>query len=224
MSNGTASEQVAPGWFVEFQMAVLRALPRDIDQETADGWRGNGEALARAFRGILIPQENKGETEKTKSPIQILKFISGGHSLAIDVVDGSKIIAKAKKTFPAGIDSDFVRWSADEPGHPTSEILANVYEMARDATFSQMFGFLSADVSKLFFTQHQIISFVEKYPNWLRTGGFATFLPFVSHGHFFVASVCVGSDVRLSVGVFRFERDYVWFADHHHRVVVPQLA
>lgn len=52
-NRGTASQ--VSGWFVEFQLAALRALPRDIDQETAEGWRNNGEALAKAFRDVLIP-------------------------------------------------------------------------------------------------------------------------------------------------------------------------
>lgn len=54
--HGTASQQVT-GWYVEFQMAVLRALPRDINQEVADGWRENGEALAKNLRGVLTKPE-----------------------------------------------------------------------------------------------------------------------------------------------------------------------
>jgi hypothetical protein len=96
--------------------------------------------------------------------------------------------------------------------------------MARDATFSQMLGSLSADISKLCFTQHQIINFVEKHFNWLRTGGYATFLPFVSYGHFFVARVHVDSGGRLDVFVRRFGHDGVWSAGGRPRVVVPQLA
>jgi len=87
-----------------------------------------------------------------------------------------------------------------------------------------MLGSLSADISKLCFTQHQIINFVEKHFNWLRTGGYATFLPFVSYGHFFVADVRVDSDGGLNVYVYRFGRGLVWGADDRPRVVVPQLA
>lgn len=58
--RGTASEQVITGWYIEFQLAALRALPRDISQEIADGWRNNGEALAKAFHGILMPASEAG--------------------------------------------------------------------------------------------------------------------------------------------------------------------
>lgn len=59
--HGTASEQAVLGWYVEFQLAALRALPRDISQEIADEWRANGEALAKVFRGVLIPPKSEKE-------------------------------------------------------------------------------------------------------------------------------------------------------------------
>ncbi len=157
-------------------------------------------------------------------PEPFLQLISGGESLVIDAVDGTEIIAKAKKVFPAGIDGDFERWSADESGQATPEIIPSVYEMSQDATFSQMFGSLNADARNLCFTQHQIINFVEKYLNWLWTDGYGTFFLFPSQGHFFVAFVRVDSDRKLRVDVYRFECSDVWYARDRFRVVVPQLA
>ena len=52
-NRGTASQ--VTGGYVEFQAAVLRALPRDIDVDVALGWTRNGEALARALREVLLP-------------------------------------------------------------------------------------------------------------------------------------------------------------------------
>lgn len=43
------------GGYVEFQAAVLRALPRDIDADVALDWAQNGEALARVLREALTP-------------------------------------------------------------------------------------------------------------------------------------------------------------------------
>jgi hypothetical protein len=56
-NHGTASQLHVDGGYVEFQQAVLRALPRDIDPTTADGWRNNGESLARVLREALLPPE-----------------------------------------------------------------------------------------------------------------------------------------------------------------------
>ena len=52
-NHGTASQ--VTGGYVEFQAAVLRALPRDIDPDIALGWAKNGESLARILREALTP-------------------------------------------------------------------------------------------------------------------------------------------------------------------------
>jgi hypothetical protein len=186
---------------------------------------GTIEAVVNKLGGIDGVQRFLRDelTVSVSEPAPILKLISGGQGLVLDACDGTKIIANAKKTFPFGIDSDFAGWKADEPGQPTPATIPNVYEMTKNATFSQMFGFLNVDVSKLCFTQHQIIDFVEKYPNWLRNNGYATFFLFKAYGHCFVAGVDVDSD-GLYVFVDRFGGGNVWSADGRHRVVVPQLA
>jgi len=51
--HGTASQ--VTGGYVEFQAAVLRALPRDINPDVALGWTQNGESLARVLREALTP-------------------------------------------------------------------------------------------------------------------------------------------------------------------------
>jgi len=153
-----------------------------------------------------------------------LKLISGGKSLTIDAVDGSEVLADAKDMFPAGIDSDFKNWEADEPSQPTAETPVDVHEMKKDATFSQMFGELNFDVRRLCLTQHQIKNFVKKHRNWLRTEGYATFFLFESKSNFFVARVRFHFDDGLHVYVRQFEDSRVWRAGGRRRVVVPQLV
>ena len=53
VDSGTASQ--VTGSYIEFQAAVLRALPRDIDPDVALGWTKNGESLARIMREALTP-------------------------------------------------------------------------------------------------------------------------------------------------------------------------
>ena len=50
---GTTSV-VVPGWYIEFQRAVLCQLPRDIDPTTADGWFNNQAALKKVLREVLL--------------------------------------------------------------------------------------------------------------------------------------------------------------------------
>ena len=151
----------------------------------------------------------------------ILRLISE-KPLVLEPTDGSQILADAGDTF-AYIDSDFRNWNADEPGPATQQAQVCVYEMAKDATFAQMFGSLAPDVGKLCLTQAQIKWFVAKHRDQLRSDGFTTFFLFKSHDHFFVAGVRVSSD-GLEVSVYRFEDSGVWDAEDRRRVVVPQLA
>lgn len=51
--RGTASQ--VTGGYVEFQTAVLRALPRDIDVDVAFNWTQNGEVLSRVLREVFLP-------------------------------------------------------------------------------------------------------------------------------------------------------------------------
>ena len=54
MKNHGTTPQIT-GIYAEFQAAVIKALPRDIDQDVALGWAHNGEALARVLREALTP-------------------------------------------------------------------------------------------------------------------------------------------------------------------------
>lgn len=49
--RGTAS---VTGNYIEFQAAVLRTLPRDIDSDVALDWVNNGECLARVLHEALV--------------------------------------------------------------------------------------------------------------------------------------------------------------------------
>jgi|GEM_PF-582850 hypothetical protein len=62
MFHGTAS-LVVPGWYVEFQQALLRAAPRDITSDIALGWTNNGEGLVKVLRESLLPPEICNEQE-----------------------------------------------------------------------------------------------------------------------------------------------------------------
>ncbi len=56
-----ANHGTTPGYYIEFQTAVLRALPRDIEKDVALGWTQNGESLARILRRALVPNNEAYE-------------------------------------------------------------------------------------------------------------------------------------------------------------------
>ena len=55
--RGTAS---ITGLYLEFQKAVLTALPRDIPDDLALNWATNGGALAKVLRAALLPDGKSG--------------------------------------------------------------------------------------------------------------------------------------------------------------------
>jgi len=175
------------------------------------------ESVALALQDVV---EGRFSKKKANS---ILKLISKGELLLIDAINGKETLAQAEDIFPSGISFDFKKWETDQPGDATEETPVQVYEMTQDATFAQMFGSLGTDLDKLYLTQHQIKNFCKKYPDWLRSDGFATFFPFKVEEQYFVAvvRVCGGG---LFVGVRRLGHGNIWGAGRRRRVVVPQLA
>ncbi len=165
------------------------------------------------------------ENRRVKNGAPYLRLLTQ-EPLVIDPTDGSRIIADASNAFPGGIDPNF-RKRASEAGKPTEKTLVKVYEMIQDATFTQMFNALAADVSRLCLTQSQIIEFVEAHRDQLQ-GGFAgqTYFLFRSYNQLFVAYVEFSSSGcgPLAAGLRDFEYIYSWSHDAQCRVVVPQLA
>lgn len=194
----------------------MREIMRQLDQKEGSPLEPNKVATVLDVLQGIIEGNFSGRSE-------FLKLISGGEHLVIDPVDGSEILAEAKDVFTY-IDPDFQNWKVDEPGSATEEISACVYERVNDATFAQMFGSLSADVTRLCFSQAQIKSFVRKYRQLLQRNGYATFFLFRSHNQFFVAGVHIGSGSRLGAYVYRFGCSDFKGARGRHRMVVPQLV
>lgn len=177
---------------------------------------GGEEGVQRFLAGELVVKL----AEKVSN---ILRLFSTGEIITIASCDGTQTLVQAKETFPSYIDFDFNNWKLDKAGMTTEETAVQVYELAKDATFAQMFGSLGIDLNKLCLTQHQIKAFCEQHFSWLRTDGYATFFLFKVEEYFFVARVYVCSD-GLAVRVGLFGRGGVWGAGARHRLVSPQLT
>lgn len=172
---------------------------------------------------LTMPVQERQKMFGTTSSEVFLKIISGGETVKLDSVKGNVTIADSKNVFTY-IDGDFKNWKVNTSSDATPETRVDVYEMTKDATFTQMFGSLCSDLDTLCFTQHQIVNFVTKHRNWLRTEGYGTFFLFKSDEQFFVAFVHFPDGGSLEVGVRRFEYPPVWLASNRRRLVAPQLS
>ena len=205
------------GAYIKLQTAVLKALPRDIDDDACLELANSGDVLKQYLS--LLPTLLQSKSDKPA----ILRLISGGQSLVIGPTNGTRTLVDASDVFPGGIDSDFRNWDASGPSGPTPETPVEVFELVKDATFEQMFSSVADELDRLCFTEDQIIEFVQTHPSWLRTGGYGTFFPYKRNRKFFVAYVGFHARVELDVSVYKLGYDYVWDAGYRHRVVRPQL-
>ncbi|MFP4514840.1 MAG: hypothetical protein ACLFNO_02435 [Parcubacteria group bacterium] len=161
----------------------------------------------------------KDQLEKNDS---ILSLLSTPETLVLEELDGKATLAEAKSTFKSYVDSDFRNWGLNDKGNGSKEMPVQVYEMVKDATYSQMFNSLPSDLDSLCLTQNQIIRFCEKHPSHLRQDGYITLFLFKESAEYFVTRVAVGSG-GLGVGLDRFGSTVVWSAEFRYRLIVPQL-
>ena len=82
-----------PGWYIEFQAALLRQAPRpgEIDQTTAEEWTSNQKGLKKNLANCLLPQTSVVPVEPTKLEL-LLKLVGTVTKSATT----SKFVAKDK--------------------------------------------------------------------------------------------------------------------------------
>lgn len=79
--SGTPLE-VVPGWYINFQAAVIKQLPRpgEIEQEIAERWDGNQSGLKKVLAEGLLPtvSEPVPPTPPAKRTLTVWRRIKGG--------------------------------------------------------------------------------------------------------------------------------------------------
>jgi len=202
------------GWYIEFQAAVLRQLPRpdEIGQTAANGWCNNQASLKKNLAGCLLLYTS-----------DFLRLLSASEEIIISETDGTKTLANATDVFTGYISPDFTNSGLDVPSEARPKTPVRVYELVKNGRFNQFFS-SSGGLDKLCLTQDQIIQFCLEHKNWLRTGGFATFFLFKVEGQFWVVHVRFDAGGRLMAIVNGFSSVNVWRAGYGHRIVVPQLV
>lgn len=181
---------------------------------------------------FLKRQIEKNEV-KPKTNEGILRLISGGQTLTLKALDGSRLICKAKKTFKSFLNADFVNWEINKPGIATPETTIDVHAMIANGTFLDIFRSLPGTWNQKCLSQDQVIEFCESLHDWLRQGGNATFFlikkdenkPIDENNpedNLVVVRVRVYPG-GLYVRVYRLGHDGVWYGGDRHRVVSPQL-
>lgn len=91
--SGTPLTNEVPGWYINFQAAVLKQLPRpgQIDQFHAEGWTDNQGSLKNVLMEALVPPPVVISAKPAKLEL-LLEYIGG---VAISATTG-KFVAKEK--------------------------------------------------------------------------------------------------------------------------------
>lgn len=170
---------------------------------------------------------NRRETSWPKTNPYLCKIPNG----TLPATDGQRTMFGAKENFPGCFDGDYANWGTNVPGKATSEMPFEVYELAKDGTFAQIFGGFTRPLGELCWEQDKILAFVEFHPELLHPQGHGTFFLFKvkfdentenEREEFFVANVDRSGDGQLEAHVRQLSLDGVWRAGYRGRFVVPQ--
>lgn len=138
-------------------------------------------------------------------------------AITLKKTTGKELIGESK--IFSWIDSDFKNYGCNVKEKPKKAVDVEVREMTENGTFKDIFA---GDLDKLVLSQGQILEFVKNHKDLLSKHWYTFFL-FKVDGEYFVARVLFRGGGGLLVGVRRFSRDGVWFAERRHRMVVPKL-
>lgn len=137
----TALNEV-PGWYIEFQAALLRQAPRpgEIDQMTAEGWTNNQKGLKKNLANCLLPQMPVVPVEPTK--LELLLDLVGTVTTSAAT---SKFVAKDRfvidtsdeaKVKISGFGNNFTKWFLSGDGKtedPIGEQVLHCYKLRKAA-------------------------------------------------------------------------------------------
>ncbi|MEK7209051.1 MAG: hypothetical protein AAB677_02225 [Patescibacteria group bacterium] len=216
--DGTKRKPTAEEWatLLENRIPELIRRAREGNYDPT----GLNLTMQKVVEGTMI---DDGQTITVAEPKRksVLRRIKSG--LTIPATNGHGLLSEAKGTFPGWIDPNLTRYGCNVRGEARLETKVDVHELVENATFRQMFEGQGIDLGAFCLSQDQIEQFVLNNRDHLPQGCSTIFL-FKVEDSFFVAPVYWSDDRRLKVGVYLFSYAYVWNADLHYRVVLPQLA
>lgn len=143
--HGTTSQ--VDGSYVEFQAAILRALPRDIDLDVLLGWMRNGKALARVLKEVFMSADMPADNTYPLS-VDYRKSVedavrSGLYDRADSDITTHNFPTKWKGTAKIRVELIQFNW-----WFSTDRILQELNRM----------GYRPAEL-------HELLAFAEKYPD-----------------------------------------------------------
>jgi hypothetical protein len=163
------------------------------------------------FNDLLCPKE-----------IPLLKWASTS-DFVVEALDGKETIANGTEVFKF-IDQNFFTWNLNKPSQPTKKTRFSTFDVIEDATFGEMFRFLSRKVNlnSCLTTQAQIKNICQKNLLELNDDVYS-FLTENEDKEVVVISV-TATGIGLQASLWRLEDGKIWFAKGRRKLIVPRLV
>jgi hypothetical protein len=213
--------------------SAVEALAREAAEKVIDELEGNDALNKIGIQCILdnpqLPIKIGGFVKNLLAELAeiirgYLRLISGAEILNLDSTDGTEVIAEARVTFSGYLDYNFIEWKTDVRCEPTKATRVQVYEVAKEGTFKQIYEGFGTDLDALCLSQAQIIQFAKRHSKWFHPKKYGTSFLFKVRNEYLVASLYADPSNSLRAGVLSFSHAHVWDAVTRHRFVVPQQA
>ncbi len=162
-----------PGWYIEFQTALLRQAPRpgEIDQKTAEGWTSNQKGLKKNLANCILSQTPVVLVEPTKP--ELLLDLAGTvttPSTTSKFVAKDKFVVNTKRNAPVKISAvwdSFIGWFLSGDGKtedPISEQTLRYHKLRKSSVDGLIITELGGE-EKSETTLTEMFSLMEKQKN-----------------------------------------------------------
>ncbi len=151
--SGTPLVEV-PGWYINFQAAVIKQLPRpgEIEQEIAEGWEGNQNGLKKVLaEGLLPPVPKPAPAPPAKRTLTVWRRIKGGGTTLAKLLEALGSMAS--------------HWAKDMMGKPAFIVSDKPYETDLVTLTPRELGFTSTLRTDKFVTKEFCAKWSEKHLN-----------------------------------------------------------
>ncbi|MFA5736568.1 MAG: hypothetical protein WCX70_01740 [Candidatus Paceibacterota bacterium] len=159
-----------PGWYIEFQAALLRQAPRpgEIDQVTAEGWTSNQKGLREKLAGCLLPQASVVPVKPAK-PELLLKPVGTVviPATTVPFVDKDYFKLKRDGGICSSLGDNFTNWFLSGDGKtedPESEQMLRYHKLRKSSVDGPIITELGGE-AKAETTLAEMFSLMEKQKN-----------------------------------------------------------
>ena len=162
-----------PGWYIEFQAALLRQAPRpgEIGQDIAEGWTNNQKGLKKSLVGCLLPPAPATPIELPK--LELLLDPVGTVTIAATTskfIARDRFVVNTKRNAPvkiSGVWDNFTAWFLSGTGKtedPITEQALRYHKLRQASVDGPIIQELGGE-AKAETTLSEMFSLMEKQKN-----------------------------------------------------------